>query len=65
MYEQKQQIRNDYGKLLCEIYFDGEAWVVEIKKGDALSSLFLFPGGSYHVANLSGAKMVSRITEIE
>ena len=52
MPEEKQQIRNADGKLLCEMTFDGESWNLGIKRGDCFTTLILYPGGSFHVSNM-------------
>lgn len=45
--EEKCQIRNNTGKLLCKLSHDGYRWNVEIKRGSETTSLFLYPDGDY------------------
>lgn len=61
MIQEKEQVRNADGKLLCEIYYDGYRWNLDIKKGSCYTSLILYPGGSFHVANESGEEPVSSV----
>ena len=51
MPEEKQQVRNAEGKLLCEMDFDGKSWNMRIKRSGHYTSIYLNPDGSFHVFN--------------
>ncbi len=51
MFEKKQKIRNENGKLICEAVFQNNQWHIIIKNRDCLTTLKLRHDGQMAISN--------------
>lgn len=55
--ENRKQVRNMDGKLVCEVTYEADVWVVSIKDHDCMTDLYLPPDGRAVVRNRSVRKV--------
>ncbi len=51
MFDEKQKIRNQDGKLICEAIFHNGQWHIIIKNRDCYTTLQLQPNGELAITN--------------
>ncbi len=56
-FENRKQVRNMDGKLVCEVACEADVWVVSIKDHDCMTDLYLPPDGRAVVRNRSVRKI--------
>ena len=51
MQTKNQKIRNARGSLVCEVFYDGDCWVIGIKKKGVYTFITLYDNGSIRIIN--------------